>query len=79
MASVARQEINIIALTCILCAPTPRYFRVGNARAVPIWPGARVFFGTEPCPSKHHLTGPQSAQFILSGTNELGLLRDTIT
>ena len=31
-----------------------------------------------PHPSKHYLTGPQSAQLIFSGNNELGLLRVTI-
>ena len=29
-------------------------------------------------PSKHYLTGPQSAQLIFSGNKELGLLRVTI-
>ena len=48
MVSVARQEINIIALNCISRAQTTRDFRAGNARAVPIWPDAGVFFGTEP-------------------------------
>ena len=48
MVSVARQDANNIALNCISCAPTPRDFRAGNARAVPICPGAGVVFGTEP-------------------------------
>ena len=50
MVSVARQEIDITALNFISRAPTPHNFRAGNGRAVPIilWPGAGVFFGTEP-------------------------------